>query len=130
VRRCLRDPTFSRFDTIPECMPRLAKHRAVKTKHVDFINFVTLQVYQWLWLILPLIMQNIMSYFMCDILFSHNVHIKNMTSHTFPVFVRDFHTVYPCHCIKWQKIVQLGQYLLSQLPGRMHLFHWEEEITF
>jgi len=45
VRRCLRDPTFSRFDTIPECdghtdrqtdtrrrhIPRLARLRAVKT---------------------------------------------------------------------------------------------------
>jgi len=40
VRRYLRDPTFSRFDTIPECdrqtdtrrrhIPRLARHRAVK----------------------------------------------------------------------------------------------------
>jgi len=45
VRRYLRDPTFSRFDTIPECdghthrqtdtrrrhIPRLARRRAVKT---------------------------------------------------------------------------------------------------
>ena len=48
MRRCLRDPTFSRFDTIPECdghthththtqtdtrrrhIPRLARRRAVK----------------------------------------------------------------------------------------------------
>ena len=44
--RCLRDPTFSRFDTLPECdrqtdtqtdtqqwhIPRLARRRAVKIK--------------------------------------------------------------------------------------------------
>ena len=41
MRRCLRDPTFSRFDIISECdrhtdtrrrhIPRLARRRAVKT---------------------------------------------------------------------------------------------------
>jgi len=46
VRRYLRDPTFSRFDTIPECdghthtdtrrrhIPRLARRHAVKTAYL------------------------------------------------------------------------------------------------
>jgi len=51
MRRCLRDPTFSRFDTIPECdrqhthtatqqrhIPRLARSRAVKIKLRDLYN--------------------------------------------------------------------------------------------
>jgi len=52
VRRYLRDPTFSRFDTIPECdrhthtdtrprhIPRLARRRAVKIKTFIQSNIV------------------------------------------------------------------------------------------
>ena len=57
MRRYLRDPTFSRFDTIPECdrhthtqtdtrrrhIPRLARRRAVKT------GFHTRQVLSTSW---------------------------------------------------------------------------------
>jgi len=33
VRRCLRDPTFSRFDTIPECDRHIHTHRHMTTAY-------------------------------------------------------------------------------------------------
>ena len=61
MRRCLRDPMFSRFDTIPECdrhthththtdtrrrhIPRLARRRAVKIFHGYTTYIVKISVY-------------------------------------------------------------------------------------